>query len=61
MPFTSLGGAGVLPAFRPERVTAGKTGKPLDCYVALYPGQLSAGEYDALFNPDLFPEGAGVG
>ena len=61
VPFTSLGGAGVLPAFRPERVTAGKTGKPLDCYVALYPGQLSAGEYDALFNPDLFPEEAGVG
>ena len=42
-------------------MTAGKTGKPLDCYVALYPGRLSAGEYDALFNPDLFPEEAGLG
>ena len=41
--------------------TAARTGKPLDCYVALYPGQLSAGEYDALFNPDLFPEEAGGG
>ncbi len=59
-PFESLGGAGVLPAFRPESVRDEKTGAVLDCYVAACSQPLSAGQFDALYNPDLFPEQAGL-
>lgn len=56
VPFESMGGTGVLPAFRPEKVTAVKTGQQLSCYIAACQQKLSAGQYDALYNPDLFPE-----
>lgn len=56
IPFESMGGAGVLPAFRPERVTMSKTGKTISCYIAVCRQSLSAGQFDALYNPDLFPE-----
>ncbi len=55
VPFESLGGGGVLPAFRPDRVTEKKTGRELACYVALYRQKLSAGTFSALYNPDQFP------
>lgn len=60
VPFTSLGGVGVLPAFRPDQVTASLTGQPVDCYLALFPRPLSAGGFNALYNPRLFPQGAGL-
>lgn len=57
IPFESVGGAGVLPAFRPERVTVEKTGQSLPCYIALLCRKLPAGEQtDGFFNPDQFPE-----
>ena len=56
VPFSSVGGAGVLPAFRPQRVTEKSSGRELACYVALCGQALSAGTFQALFNPDLFPE-----
>lgn len=56
VPFESMGGAGVLPAFRPEKVTVEKTGQTLSCYIAACRRSLSAGQFDALYNPDLFPE-----
>lgn len=56
VPFETVGGSGVLPAFRPEKVTLAKTGKPLTCYIALYGKPLSAGQFNGLFNPDLFSE-----
>lgn len=56
VPFESVGGAGVLPAFRPEKVTLEKTGQELSCYIAACRQKLSAGQFDALYNPDLFPE-----
>lgn len=56
VPFESMGGTGVLPAFRPERVTVEKTGAALSCYIAACRQSLSAGQFDALYNPDLFPE-----
>lgn len=58
VPFESMGGSGVLPAFRPRQVTVAATGTPVDCYVAVYAGRLSAGQFNALYNPDLFPESA---
>lgn len=60
VPFESMGGAGVLPAFRAERVCLAKTGAPLDCYLALCRQKLSAGQFNALFNPDLFPGQTGL-
>ncbi len=56
VPFETVGGKGILPAFQPEKVTLAKTGTPLDCYIALYGKSLSAGQFNGLFNPDLFSE-----
>ncbi len=55
IPFSTVGSNGLLPAFQADRVILEKTGEPLDCYIALCPKPLSAGEYDGLYNPDLFP------
>ena len=55
VPFDSLGGGGLLPAFRPDRVLS--QGRPAgDCYIALCPRALSAGQYQALYDPALFGE-----
>lgn len=54
VPFQSVGGEGVLPAFRPHKVQDKKTGKSLSCYVALCSQKLSAGQFDAIYNPGLF-------
>lgn len=56
IPFESVGGRGLLPAFKPSRVTQAKTGRELECYIALTQIPLSAGQFSALYNPDLFPE-----
>lgn len=55
VPFETLGGAGVLPAFRPQRVFVTKTGAALECWIAVSEKRLSAGQFNAIFNPDLFP------
>lgn len=54
IPFESLGGKGLLAAFRPESVAVAATGKPLECYIAVTDTPLSAGEFGALYNPELF-------
>ena len=56
VPFESLGGSGVLPAFRPERVLCLPEKEPVSCYVALWERGFAAGPYQALYNPDQFPE-----
>ncbi len=61
VPYDSLGGKGLLPAFRPRRAALKGDDRPLDCYVALDPRPLSAGQFQALYNPDQFPEAAGWG
>ncbi len=55
IPFESIGGAGLLPAFRPEKLSSEKTGEVLPCFVAVSGKALSAGQFDALYNPELFP------
>ncbi len=55
IPFESLGGQGLLPAFRPDSVLDGAT-PAKDCYIALCPRPLSAGQYQALYDPALFGE-----
>lgn len=53
VPFTSLGGNGLLPAYKPEKIYIKKSKKPLDCYLAIYDGKLSTGSYNCLMSPEL--------
>lgn len=54
IPFEALGGQGILPAFRPEKVAEEKSGEAPGCYIAVCREKLSAGQFDALYHPDLF-------
>lgn len=54
IPFEAMGGNGILPAFRPEKVRFEKGTENLPCYLAVCPQKLSAGQYSAIFNPDRF-------
>lgn len=56
IPFESLGGEGLLPAFKPDRVIQAQTGRVLECYLAATDTPLSAGQFSALYNPELFGE-----
>ncbi len=55
IPFRSVGGSGLLPAFRPRRLLLkrenGKSGDITGCYIALCPS-LGRGEYRALIGTD---------
>ena len=54
IPFQTISGEGVLPAFKPQRVSlADKEGLHLPCYIAVSHRKLSAGSFCAVFNPDL--------
>ena len=55
VPCESIGGRGLLPCFRPKKVTEARTGRTLDCYVAVTNTPLSPGQFAALYNPELFP------
>ena len=55
VPFESLGGKGLLAAFRPDKATLAGCAQPLDCYIAVTDAALSAGQFAALYNPELFP------
>ena len=55
IPFTSVGGQGVLPAFRPERCVIQREKEEVtvtDCYIAVTPKKLST-TYRSLLSPDL--------
>lgn len=56
IPFHSVGGSGVLPAFRPEKVCRLPEGTPLPCYIALWNQTFPSGQYQALYCPDQFPQ-----
>lgn len=60
IPFTSVGGGGLLPAFRPEKVCFAGDDRPLECYLAACPKPLSAGQYQAIYPPGLAPEQGGT-
>lgn len=56
VPFHSVGGEGVLPAFRPQACVIdcdGKRQSPSHVYVAVSSRALGAGEFSALLNPAL--------
>ncbi len=53
IPYNSLGGSGLLPAFKPKNIYIKKSGKTLECYVAIYDGKLSTGSYNCIICPEL--------
>ncbi|CZT56941.1 Sporulation factor SpoIIGA [Eubacteriaceae bacterium CHKCI005] len=56
VPFHSVGGGGVLPAFRPDSITVTDGQHPVrvpKSFVAVSGTHLSDGEYEALMNPDM--------
>ena len=53
VPFNSLGGTGLLPAFKPEKIYTKKDKKLLECYLAIYDGKLSSGSFNCLVNSEL--------
>lgn len=53
VPFSAMGGSGILPAFKPEAVLSDKNELLPDCYVAVCRNKLSAGQFEALYPPDL--------
>lgn len=53
IPFNSIGGDGLLPAFRPDKIYLKKSGKLIDCYLALFDGRLSAGSWNCLLNTEI--------
>ena len=55
VPFESLGGKGLLPAFRPERVTLGKGGPPGGVLPGPVPCPLCRPGLGRPLQPDLFP------
>lgn len=56
IPFEGMGGKGILPAFQAKSVTLENKSTPLQCYLAVYDGKLSSGQFQALLNPDLLTE-----
>ena len=56
MPFESVGGSGVLPAFRPDQVLRLPEKTPIPCYIALWDHQFPPGGFQALYGPDQFPQ-----
>lgn len=55
IPFQTISGEGVLPAFKPQKVyLSGKDSSGhLPCYIAVSSRKLSADSFSAVFNPDL--------
>lgn len=53
IPFAAIGGTGLLPAFQADSVRSAKCETPLACYIALFAGKLSAGQFNALYHPGL--------
>lgn len=58
VPYTVLNGNGVLPAFLPEKIFVSKTEAPVNCYIAVSAQKLSAGQFNALYHPELLSEAA---
>lgn len=56
VPFESVGGSGVLPAFRPDQVLRLPEKTPIPCYIALWDHQFPPGGFQALYGPDQFPQ-----
>lgn len=49
IPFSSVGGTGLLPCFKAQKVTV--KDKTVACYIAVFKGSLSSSSYSAIINP----------
>lgn len=56
IPYSSIGGRGLLPAFRVEHLWIAKNKAPVSCYLAVCSCKLSSGQFNALFEPSLIPQ-----
>lgn len=56
IPYESVGGRGLLTAFCPQHMVELGQNQPLRCYVAESRRPLSAGQFQAIYNPDDFSE-----
>lgn len=56
IPYDGITGGGILPAFKPDDARFHKSTKPFACYIAVCEKKLSAGQFNALFNPDVLPQ-----
>lgn len=56
IPFTSIGGSGILPAFQPDSICFGKNHQTVKCYLAIHPKKLSAGQFNAIYHPNILTE-----
>ena len=56
IPFSSLGGDGLLPAFQANSVKLKKKNQYLKCYIAVCDKKLSSGQFNAIYNPDILSE-----
>ncbi len=54
IPFSSLGGKGLLKGFKADKIYIKKSRKELNCYLAVYDGKLGIGAYNSLVNPEIF-------
>ncbi len=52
IPYNSIGGSGILKAFKPTKIYLKENKQELNAYIALHDGKLSAGTYNCLINPD---------
>lgn len=60
VPFNAVGGSGILPAFRPDRVVIQTIKAKItvtDVYLAVCVGRLTDGRFQALLNPQLLTQG----
>lgn len=58
IPYTDVGGGGMLPAFRPDYVQLGSGGPQVrNVYVAISPRAVGGEAYDCILNPDMACEG----
>lgn len=52
VPFSTVSGNGLLPAFRSDCISVKGSEKCLNCYIAVLNGEISASGYSALINPE---------
>ena len=60
VPFQTISGVGVLPAFSPEKVIIKSTKKQIETenvYIAVCQEKITSDGFKALLNPDLFSQG----
>lgn len=53
VPFSSIGGKGLLPAYKPHKIYFSDSKQPIQAYLAVYKGKLNLSAVNALIDPDI--------